>query len=1001
MAGNATLNVVIGASLSNGFKSVLDSSTSKFKEIGGAIKNIEKNSALTGSAISKLKSQYDSLLGSVNKQQQIIQKRGFYRSQILEMVALGAALISPIKSAMEFEDSLAGIKSVVNFPEPDGLKKLGDSLTDISTRVPMAVNDLAKIAAVGGRYGVELKDLAKFTENVSKTTIAWGMNAEEGAVKISSMMKSLGIGVKDLEFHFDVINELGNKTGATASDIITSVNRSVKGMASFKLSIPQVTALTSTLMSFEMTAEEAGSSINTMLQKLSIAPQLGANAQKSFEMMGLSTKQFSAIAAKDPQMAINTLFNALSKMNETERNMATYNIFGRGAAGTVNALVNGLKVYRKNIEIVSKASNFKGSRDIDYGIVLDTTRSKITMLQSSLSAMWREIGDSMLPAVGAICDMVKEIIDPIRKWMKENRELVGTITTVLGTLAGLRIGMFVLGYASTFLFGGFNRLVIVGKALGIGLSAIGIGAKSLLLGFLKLVGICAPVVAGFLGISEGINGELVFSFEELISNITWLARTGKIKIKAFWEGFTNIKIPSFIEKIKAFISELKTMGVSGVVDKIKSAMTSLTSIKLPDISKMFNGIVDSAKTAITSMKFPDVSKMFGGIVDKVKSFSGNIKLPDISGWFSKIYEKAQNFSLDLKFKLPDELPDFSGMIQNIKDRFAQIDLSTIIKNITDKIAAIDFTATFEKIKSTISALFSGESLDQIIPKNIFGDLNASSLELAGGIAALIGIFLFFPSVLGIAGTALVALVSLIPMAISGFTGLFQASWFLVGTVLPGLGEMLWNVGGKLWYLGGEALPYVSKGFSALAKVVRTHPIIAALTAALVIGYWIYDNWGHIGERISNFFTGLYEGVSNFFKGIWDWCKGIVEFIGDFLDTVGTLGKVFGGVLSNVSSGIKKFVFGEDVKIPIVEEVKKSSFWDRFKFGSDEKASAPKLELPKIEPAKPAVSRTQNNNFSINIQASNKDNAETISQKVMNRVSEYNKVFLYDAPQEVT
>ena len=79
MADKTTLNVVIGASLAKGFNSIIDSGTSKFKEIGSAIKNMEKNSALTGSAIDKLKLRYDSFLGSLNKQQQIIQKRGFYR----------------------------------------------------------------------------------------------------------------------------------------------------------------------------------------------------------------------------------------------------------------------------------------------------------------------------------------------------------------------------------------------------------------------------------------------------------------------------------------------------------------------------------------------------------------------------------------------------------------------------------------------------------------------------------------------------------------------------------------------------------------------------------------------------------------------------------------------------------------------------------------------------------------------------------------------------------
>ncbi|MBR1733837.1 MAG: phage tail tape measure protein, partial [Alphaproteobacteria bacterium] len=423
---------------------------------------------------------------------------------------------------------------------------------------------------------------------------------------------------------------------------------------------------------------------------------------------------------------------ALAKLNDAERNTATYNIFGRGAAGTVNALVKGLKVYRKNIEIVSEISNFKGSRDIDYGIVLDTTRSKITMLQNSLSSLWREIGDSMLPIVGMICDSLRELIEPIRTWMKENRKLIGTVTSVLGILAGLRIGMFILGYASTFLFGGLNRLVIVGKALGIGLSVIGIGAKSLLFSFLKFAGITGTIAGGFLGISKGIDGRLVFSFETLISRVNWLAGIGKAKIKTFWESLTNVKIPSFTEKFKVFFNELKNIEASGIIERIKT-------------------------------------------------FDFKVKLP--SALFDEIYGKIQNFNIDLKFKLPD----FSRITQHLKEKLSQV----------------DFSILSEKIKSMFSKIFDSKNFS--LPKYIFGDLNFSELELAGSIAVLAASFFVLPNVIGVAGSALVALVSLIPIAISGFTGLFQASWFLIGTVLPGLGGMLWDISGKLWYLGGKAL----------------------------------------------------------------------------------------------------------------------------------------------------------------------------------------------------
>ena len=166
------LLITIGAALSGGFNAAISGSTSKLKAVGSVIKDMEKQSLLGAASLDKLKNRYNSLLGSINKQQMILQKRGFYRSQIMEVAAMGAALAVPIKNAMQFEDSLAKIRAVVNFPEPDGLKKLGATLTEISQRVPKTADELASIAAIGGRFQVSLADLPKFTEELAKTAVA-------------------------------------------------------------------------------------------------------------------------------------------------------------------------------------------------------------------------------------------------------------------------------------------------------------------------------------------------------------------------------------------------------------------------------------------------------------------------------------------------------------------------------------------------------------------------------------------------------------------------------------------------------------------------------------------------------------------------------------------------------------------------------------------------------------------------------------------------------------
>ena len=59
-----------------------------------------------------------------------------------------------------------------------------------------------------------------------------------------------------------------------------------------------------------------------------------------------------------------------------------------------------------------------------------------------------------------------------------------------------------------------------------------------------------------------------------------------------------------------------------------------------------------------------------------------------------------------------------------------------------------------------------------------------------------------------------------------------------------------------------------------------------------------------------------------------------------------------------------------------------------------------IKLPDLKHLKTDVVRNQSNNFNITINAVKNDDSESITDKVMNRVSDFSKTFLYDPVPEV-
>ena len=82
---------------------------------------------------------------------------------MLDAVALGATFAAPLKAAIDFESAMTDVRKVVEFDTPDGLKKLGAELKNMSRTISISAAGLAQVAANGGQLGVAAENLGAFS----------------------------------------------------------------------------------------------------------------------------------------------------------------------------------------------------------------------------------------------------------------------------------------------------------------------------------------------------------------------------------------------------------------------------------------------------------------------------------------------------------------------------------------------------------------------------------------------------------------------------------------------------------------------------------------------------------------------------------------------------------------------------------------------------------------------------------------------------------------------
>lgn len=640
------LSVVIGAALSSGFSSILSGSTSKISKLGEAIKQMEKSSTHLSASIVTVKNRYNSLLSSISTGEMLRNKRASYKSQIMDVVALSAALYAPIKSASDLEQSLLGVKQVMNFKAPDGLEKLKKDIIDLSLKTPLASTELANIAARGAANLVSEDKLTSYTKIVSKAVVAWKKDATATSSTAGAILKSWGKNVEDLNELFDMINHLGNKSsGASAGDIFESLRIASANARSFGLKENVTAALTSTLASLKgVSATEAGASISKLLQKLMEIPTLTERIKLNLKKAGLSAIELESLIKTDPNKGLMVFLEQMSKMNSVDRTGLLKELVGGRNSEIVSQLAQNLTLLKTNIDHVSDPKNYKGSLSTEYSNVFQTANAQIQNLKNAFNSFFVVLGDKLLPYIGYAVNAITSLTQKFIDFDKKNPGVIESITKIAGGFIGLKLATFVLGFAWFSLLGVLNKLVIGFKAFSLGFSLISMAVKTH--PFMALVSVAALIYANWKSLSN-----LFFSFFE--------------KFKPEFEGFLNI--------LKEFgITDFIISSWSAILEKfekLKNLFDELL-IKSPALQNMFSSLKEIASASLDWIleKFSILTSFFDSIYNKISNLFRN-------NMFTKAFGKL-NLSDKIKgvfnFSSSAKSPDLSSKDLNIKPASSNI-----------------------------------------------------------------------------------------------------------------------------------------------------------------------------------------------------------------------------------------------------------------------------------------------------------------------------------------
>jgi TP901 family phage tail tape measure protein len=385
-------------------------------------------------------------LGRVNRNLQGFQARtgqvaqglgkmssGLYLAGKRITVGLGAAMVGMVAEAARFENAMDGVTKTVGEQEV-ATYKIAEAFRKMSTEMPIAADELARIGEVAGAIGVKGKDIAVFSETVAKLSKVTKLSSDEAAEhfgKIGTILKLTG---DDYEHLGDILVKLGNAGASSEAEILTITRRFAAAGRAANMSTEEILALSSAAASFGSLPEAAGGALSRMFN--SMANNIGRGnkeAEKFAKAIGITVGEAKTRLNRGDSLPMMMEFlKSLKGMNESQMGKALYDAGFRNVRDlqVIQGFMGNMKEVRRQLALTA---DVEGELERVAARRWDNVSTQATIAWNNIKEQARNFGTEVLPAVNRkLKEFIKflqrpEVTAQMKEWGEKARDFIDSI----------------------------------------------------------------------------------------------------------------------------------------------------------------------------------------------------------------------------------------------------------------------------------------------------------------------------------------------------------------------------------------------------------------------------------------------------------------------------------------------------------------------------------------------------------------------------------------------
>ena len=363
--------------------------------------------------------------------------------------AIEAAVLQSVKAFADFETAFTSVERTSGLTG-NALDDMRAKLIDISTTIPVAFADVAKVATLGAQMGIAADSLDEFTNTVVKFASITGISVDETAMSFGRLAQLMDVPTAKFENLSAAVAFTGVNSVATDTEILRMSESIAAASNQAGFAAEETIGFAAALASLKVRPEEARGVITRLFREIDLSVSEGGKRLNDFaKVVGSTSAEAANLWNQDPSQFVQSFLQGAQATGQLNQVITDLGITNTRELNVITRLANNMDVLKSSLADSQEQYVLGTYAQEAYGKVADDLNSKLVVMQNSFTALQAKMGEGIGEALKPIIDLVSAALKALGSLPTP---VLVTGTAIAALVGGLVLfkGVMALGIAGLF-----------------------------------------------------------------------------------------------------------------------------------------------------------------------------------------------------------------------------------------------------------------------------------------------------------------------------------------------------------------------------------------------------------------------------------------------------------------------------------------------------------------------------------------------------------------------